>query len=169
MLAAVGRLAFSVQALDMKLDQVLDLLQPGQVERLVFSAVLDGVLLEDITMATLSDSQRMLVTIAPVDKKGKPALLDGPATWAGSDDTVFTVTVGTLDPAGNIVPAPAGDPGLSAVIEGVSAGSGRVTVTGDANMDPAGTTAITGVLDITVTPGEAVTINITAAAPVDVP
>lgn len=58
--------------------------------------------------------------------------------------------------------------GLKAVLEGVSEGLCRVTVTGDARLGDE-TKAITGVLEVSVTPGEAITVVIDSGTPVEIP
>jgi hypothetical protein len=151
-------------AIDEKLDRILALLEPAPASAFVFTATLENQITEGVTMLELSDSQRATLTIKPVDKKGKPALLDGAVTWATSDGTVCSVTPGMLDANGDVVQDPSG---LSAVLEGIAPGSGRVTVTGDAAIGET-VKPITGVLDITVVAGEAISVEIEAGAPVEV-
>jgi hypothetical protein len=122
-----------------------------RAERLVFTAYFEnGSTLIEVTNMDLRDDQKVLLTITPVDVKGKPASLDGVPVWAGSDDTVVTIV-------------PASD-GLSAVASGVSPGSARVVVTADADLG-SGVTPLTGSLDFTITGGQAVALTITAAPP----
>lgn len=162
----LSQLSQAVQDANAKLDQILDLLLIGGADHFVFTVQVEGQ--EPITGATnvtFTDNQRAQLTIQPLDKKGKPASLDGVPVWASSDETVVTVELGVLNPDGTITPDATG---LQAVAEAVVPGSARISVTGDADLGP-GTAPITGVLDVSVTPGQATVINITAGAPVDAP
>ncbi len=133
------------------LELIIDTLIPGPAVRLVFTAHLDdGTTLNEVTQMDLRDDQKVLLTIAPVDAKGKPALLDGAPVWASSDETVVVVV--------------AASDGLSAVASGVSPGTGRVVVTADADLG-SGVTPLTGSLDFNITAGQATAITITAAPP----
>jgi len=135
------------------LAQILDILEPGPAVKLEITAFLeDGTILNGVTQMDLRDDQQVALTIQPVDKKGKPALVDGVPVWAGSDDTVITVT--------------AASDGMSAVVVGVAPGTARVVVTADADLG-SGVTDLTGTLDFNVTGGSAVTLNITAGTPTD--
>lgn len=103
----------------------------------------------------LTDSQDCVLTIAPVDKKGNPAPIDGVPEWFSSNTDVLTIT-------------PAAD-GLSATASAVGAlGDATVNVNADADMG-AGTTAITGTIDITVEAGAATTVAITPSTPTEQP
>lgn len=136
-----------------QLEQVLDLLTQGTADHLIISAHLeDGTTLKDITHMDMRDDQQVQLTIQPVDKKGKPALVDGVPVWAGSDDTVILVT--------------AAADGMSANVVGVAPGTARVVVTADADLGT-GVTNITGTLDFNITGGAAATVTITAGTPVD--
>lgn len=140
----------AIQSVSGKLDQVLDLLVSGPAVEIIFTATLEGVTTEGVTQMNMTDSQKVDLTIQPVDAKGKPALLDGVPTWASSDETVVTV-VAAAD-------------GLSATVSAVAMGSARVVVTGDADLGT-GVTPITGTLDFTITAGQAISINVTAGTP----
>lgn len=129
--------------------------EPNQAMELTFTAWLEGVprtLTKENNKMDMRDDQMVVLTIQPLDKKGKPATVDGAPTWAGSDDTVVTVT-----------PAP---DGLSATVVGVAPGAGRVVVTADADLG-AGVTPLTGTLDFTITGGSAASLSITAGDPTD--
>ncbi len=99
----------------------------------------------------LTDSQKVSLSIAPVDAAGQPAPVDGVPAWASSDDTVLTVA--------------ASSDGLAcdAVTTG-KLGTATVSVTADADMG-AGSTEIVGTLDIQVNAGPAVSLGITAGEP----
>src|SRR4051794_31467381 len=77
---------------------------------------------KEIIMAlTITDTQTDTLTLAPKDRRGNPASLDGTPTWTSSDPGVLTVT-------------PAAD-GMSAEISAVGPlGSATVTVTADADL-----------------------------------
>ena len=150
-LKALQSLQEGQQAIAAQLVQISDTLIPGPAVALVLTAHLDdGTFLNEVTQMDLRDDQKVLLTIAPVDVKGKPALIDGVPVWAGSDDTVVTIV--------------AASDGLSAVATGVSTGTARVVVTADADLG-SGVTPITGSLDFTITGGSAATIAITAGTP----
>ena len=138
-----------------KLQQILDFLTPSPAVGFIFTAIHeDGTTEEGVTKMDLRDDQQVDLSISPVDKKGKPALVDGAPVWASSDETVITVS--------------AAADGMSATVVGVAPGSARVSVTADADLGE-GTTSITGTLDFNVTAGAAASLNITAGTPVDQP
>ena len=134
------------------LDEIKDILVPGPAVKIIFTADLDGTIQTGVEHMTLRDDQQVGLSIKIVDKKGNPAQVDGAPVWAGSDDTVITVT--------------AAADGMSAVVVGVAPGSARVVVTADADLG-AGTTDLTGTLDFDVTAGGAVAITITPGTPTD--
>ncbi len=152
-LEKLQNIEFRLDSQDELLEQILAILSPGPAVTLEITAILpDGTIQRGITTMTMRDDQQVTLTITPKDKKGKPAQLDGIPVWASSDETVVTV-VAAAD-------------GLSAVAAGVAPGSGRVTVTGDADLG-SGVTPITGVLDVSITGGAAATIDIAAGTPAD--
>lgn len=91
---------------------------------------------------TLTADQKVTLSVAPVDKYGNPASLDGNPSWTVSDSAILTVT-------------PATD-GLSAVVEAVGPiGTAiQVTVSADADLGE-GVRTITSVLEVNVVGGEA--------------
>ncbi len=133
------------------LEQIIEILTPGPAVKLIFTSISeDGTTIEGVTMGTLRDDQKQRLSINPVDAKGKPALLDGVPTWAGSDDTVVTVE--------------AAPDGLSAMVTGVTPGTARVVVTADADLG-SGVTPLTGFVEYTITGGTAVALTITEDPP----
>lgn len=102
---------------------------------------------------TLTDSQQATLSIAPTDRKGKPAQVEG-VTWTSSDNTKVTVE-----------PAP---DGLSAVIKAQDIGTAQVSVGADAQLGD-GVTALTGLLNVEVVAGAAVSLGIAAGAPTEQP
>jgi hypothetical protein len=96
------------------------------------------------------------VVLTITNSAGNPAPVDGVPVWASSDPTVISVT-----------PNP---DGMSALIDTVAPGVGRVTVTADADTG-AGVVTLTGVTeDINVTQGtsgQATLMTLELGAPVD--
>lgn len=106
-------------------------------------------------MLILTDTQQVDLTVAFLDKANNPAPVDGVPVWSSSDDTVLTVT--------------AGADGLSATaVTTGKLGQAQVSVTADADLG-AGTTSISGVLDVSVQAGAAVVANIAAGTPTEKP
>lgn len=102
-------------------------------------------------MLTLTDSQKVGLAIQPVDARGNPAPVDGAPQWSVSDEALLRLDV-ALD-------------GLSAELYAVGPlGNAQVTVAADADLG-AGVTTIQGVLDVTVTGGQAVSLAIAAGVP----
>lgn len=151
---ALSTQALAIQDLSAKLDQILNLLTFPKADHFIFSVTLEGQTTTGVTSTMLTDSQKETLSIAPADKKGFPATLDGVPVWASSDETIATV-----DASGDAT-------GLTAVLSGVRPGSCTVTVTGDADLG-SGVTPIVGTLSVSVTAGQATTINITEGPPTD--
>lgn len=101
---------------------------------------------KEITMLTMSASQKCTVSIKPVDKKGNPAPVDGIPVW-------------DVSATGTVTLAPAAD-GMSCDVLGAAPGTVQVNVTADADLG-AGVTTITGTLDVQITPDQAVGFAIT--------
>ncbi len=122
--------------------------------RIVFyKATIDhfNVVTGDIKMLILTDTQEVDLAIKPVDKKGLPAQLDGMPIWVTSNVAICTVI-------------PAAD-GLSAVVKAAAAiGDVQISVAADADLG-SGVTTITGVLDISVVAGQAVSMDVVAGQP----
>ncbi len=105
----------------------------------------------DRIMLTLTDSQKVGLSIQPVDAKGNPAPVDGAPQWAVSDEALLTLQVA--------------DDGLSAELFAAGPlGNAQVTVSADADLG-AGVTTIQGILDVTVVGGQAVSLAIAAGTP----
>ena len=99
----------------------------------------------------LTDSQKVVFSITPVDAHGHAARVDGIPSWSVSDPAVGTITVSA--------------DGLSAEFLASAPGMVQVSVQADADLG-AGVRTIAGTLDIQVEPGEAVGLTITAGAPI---
>lgn len=149
---AILKLQSGQDAILKRLDDIEDILTPGPAVQIIFTANLEGSVQTGVTKMDIRDDQQVALTISIVDKKGKPAQVDGVPAWAGSDDTVITVT--------------AAADGMSANVVGVAPGSARVVVTADADLGT-GTTDLTGTLDFNVLAGGAVSISIAAGTPTD--
>ena len=96
---------------------------------------------------SMSTTQEFTASIAPADKRGKPAPVDGVPTWATSDASIVSVT-------------PAAD-GMSAVVAAQGVGDYTVTVSADADLG-AGVVTIVGSDTGSVSLGQATAITITA-------
>src|ERR1035437_5346158 len=156
-LTALQSLGEDLTVIAGQLAQISNTLIPGPAVKLVFTAHLDdGTILEGVTMQTLRDDQKVLLTIQPLDGKGKPAALDGVPVWSSSDETQVLVV--------------AASDGLSAVASGVAPPSDptaplpRIVVTADADLG-SGSTPITGSLDFTITARSAGTIALPGGTP----
>lgn len=115
---------------------------PGPAVRVVFTGPDD----EELTMLTIkaTDAPRTL-RLAFKDAEGNPATIDGVPVWNPIDPAL-----GTLTPAAD---------GLTAEFNPGSPSSGQISVTCDADLGE-GVKEITGLLDVVVLPGEAVTVEI---------
>lgn len=103
----------------------------------------------------LTDVQEARATIAPQDRAGNAAPVDGVPTWESSDTSVLTVN-------------PDSD-GLSADVVTVGPlGKATVTVTADADLGE-GKTSVTGTLDVEIIASEASSLNVSVGTPTDRP
>lgn len=100
----------------------------------------------------LSSTQQVEVHISPVDAKGHSAPVDGVPLWDTSNPGVAEV-VPTSD-------------GLGALIVAQGPGMTQVSVSVDTRMGEA-VNLITGALDVTVTPAEAVAVAIVPGTPTE--
>jgi len=98
-------------------------------------------------MLLLTTTQKATLSLDPRDAKGNPAPLDGVPSW-----TVADASVATLDVSPD---------GLFATINAAAVGATQVNVTADARIGP-DVREISGVLDVQVSPAEAVTLGISA-------
>ncbi len=135
-----------------KLDQILEILNPTPPNKILFNATFDdGTTKENIVALTMTADQKCRLTLViknPVT--GKPAPVDGVPVWASSDDTVSTVE-------------PDVD-GMAAWCVGVIQGTNRITAQADADLGE-GVTNISGLLDVTITPGALPVMEIQAGTP----
>lgn len=147
------------------LAKIIDLLEVGEAVYARFTVTLEGQTTIGVQMLQLTDSQQAALAVEFFDKKDRPTTVDGAPVWTSSDDTVATVTPGTLDETGAIVPDTTG---VNAVVVAVGPGSAQITNTADADLSP-NVRNVINTLDVTVSPGEAVRSNIKTAAPVEQP
>lgn len=103
-----------------------------------------------VTHMVLTDSQKVVLSISPVDKKGKVARVDGIPVWMSSDLLVL-----------DVVAAP---DGMSAVATSLDLGHAQVSVMADADLGE-GVTLLTGVEEVDVVAGQAVALAISAGVP----
>jgi hypothetical protein len=110
---------------------------------------------EEALMASvqLTDVQEARATIAPQDRAGNPASVDGVPTWESSDTSVITVS-------------PTED-GLTAdVVTTGTLGTATVTVTADADLGE-GVTSLTGTLEVEVIASQAADLNVSVGTPTE--
>lgn len=100
----------------------------------------------------LKATQKVVVGISFKDAEGNAATIDGVPTWGVSDPAV-----GELEVAAD---------GLSATLRAGSPSVGTVNVSVDADLGD-GVKTITGQLDVTVVPGDAVVVEVVAGQPED--
>jgi hypothetical protein len=98
----------------------------------------------------LTDTQKVTLSIQPVDAKGFPAKVDGVPVWSVSDGSVANL-VAAAD-------------GLSCEVFAGFPGTAQVVVEADADLG-AGVTPLTGTLDLIVEAGAAVSLVVTAGVP----
>jgi hypothetical protein len=104
---------------------------------------------------TLTATQFSKLSIAPKDRKGNPAKLDGVPEWATDNSEILTIT-------------PSAD-GLSCDVTAVGMiGTANVQVTGDADVG-SGVTPIIGTLEVEVIAGNAITVDIDPGTPTEQP
>lgn len=102
----------------------------------------------------MTATQQFTASIAPKDRKGRPAQVDGTPSWAVSDETIIQVV-----PAAN---------GMSAIVVAQGPGTANLNVNADADLGN-GVEPLIGTMEVTVTPGKATVIEITAAQPEEQP
>ena len=148
----------TLQDIEALLVRVLEDLEPQPAARIRIDKLHeDGTLEEDIMADTIRDDQIITYPVSAVDKKGKPALLDGVPTATSSDETVLTAAVGGDATAG-----------FTLIVTGVAPGSARAIITGDGDLG-SGVTPVTGIADITVTGGGAATFTLGPGVVTDQP
>lgn len=99
---------------------------------------------------TITDSQRFTATIYAVDARGNPASLDGPVIWEVSDTALLTLNVSA--------------DGVATVSATGPVGTGQLRVSADADLGE-GVRTLTGILDVSVIAGEAVSLVISPSIP----
>lgn len=121
--------------------------------RIVFNAVLDGKLYLGVENMILTSTQKVELSIQPVDAKGNPAVVDGEPVWATSNPDVVSLEVA--------------EGGMSCTAVAVGpVGTAQVAVTADADLGE-GVAHITGLLDLEVMAGAAVNLQISAGIPTE--
>ncbi len=102
----------------------------------------------------MTATQQCLLTMQPLDSKGNVAPIDGVPEWAVSNPGVCFIQ-------------PAAD-GITALVVAIAVGDTQVSATADADLGQ-GTRNITGVLDVSIRPAEAVSLGIVAGTPEEQP
>lgn len=101
---------------------------------------------------TLTNAQKVHITLTPMDAQGNPAPVDGVPIWALSDPSFVTLEIA--------------EDGMSAwAITIGPVGTCRLNVSADADLGE-GIVTIAGDLDIEVTASQAVSLGINTDAPV---
>jgi hypothetical protein len=109
-----------------------------------------------LTMSLIiADDQQVGLSIAPKDKKGNAAKIDGIPVWESSDSAILEVTASAES--------------LSATVVAVGPlGTAQISCRADADLG-AGVVELIGTLDIEVIGGQATTLGIIAGSPVPQP
>lgn len=103
----------------------------------------------------LKDTQRVSISVSPLDAKENPAKIDGAPSW-----TVVGPAIVTLAPS---------DDGLTCVATTTGAlGTTQIAVSADADVGE-GVQIISGLLDVEVVGGIAVNLSVTAGVPEEIP
>jgi hypothetical protein len=146
-IAAHGGATGIVERLDRQealLKDILAVLTLPPAAKVIFTIRLGGNITEGATKVKIKDNQEFDVAVAFQDSVGNPATVEGAPTWTSDNETVLTLT-------------PSAD-GLSAVVSAAGpVGTAQISVSADADLG-AGTTTITGVLDVEVIAGDAALI-----------
>ena len=108
-----------------------------------------------ITMLKMTYTQQVALSLQPVDAAGNPAEIDGEATWDLANPAVGSINVDPTD-------------SLMATFVASEPGTTQVNVSADADLG-SGTTTITGLLDVEVLAGQAVSLEVTAGTPEEQP
>jgi len=118
--------------------------------RIRFDVTIDGVSAQDIKMLILPVDHTAIASITPVDAKGNPAPVEAAPSWASSNPEMLTVTPRADDGSGVYKAdlAPVG-----------ALGTCQVNVSADADLGT-GVTTITGILDVSLSAGQAVGFTI---------
>lgn len=105
-------------------------------------------------MITMVIGYKLPMHILPVDAAGNPARVDGVPTWALSDGVYGTLTVDVDGLGATFVPA-----GILGAVQ--------IRVDADADLGE-GVRTLTGLLDVQIEAGEAVSLSITTDPPVPI-
>lgn len=100
--------------------------------------------------ATLSNEQKLPISVTPLTALGNTAKVDGAPLWSSSNINVCTLVI-----------AP---DGMSAVVNGVGPGTSTITVTADADLTSA-VSQISSSIVVTVSAALATTLQFTVGAP----
>lgn len=136
--------------------KILENTRPKPTLHAVFQVTLpDGSVIERVTSVEMKIQQQFQCTVAFEDAAGNPATVDDPPEWSADPADILT-----LEPDAN---------GLTVLVKsGTKAGSAQLLCKADADLG-AGVTEITGMLAVTVLPGDAVTITLNPGQVEDTP
>ena len=102
-------------------------------------------------LITITNEQKVQVTLAPTTAAGNPAILDGAPVWAVASGDA------TLEVAAD---------GLSAfLVSGAADVTSQITVTADADLG-AGVTTLTDVIDLAVVAAQASALGLVTGTPI---
>jgi len=158
---AAAELVVQQQRLSVERDILYTLRYGAPAVSLVITATIEGqpsLKGKGHLMVTLKDNQKVPLSISAVDAKGNAApVQDGSVVFTSSDPALLTVGPDP-DDAGNQ---------LKAVATAVGPlGAAQVTVTADADLGD-GVTTLTGLVDVEIVAGQAVSLAVAAGVPVD--
>jgi hypothetical protein len=132
--------------INFKLGGTLEIEEPDQSGVIITLRYDDGFTVtakgEDMSY-TLANDHMVQVQITYVDAKGNPAAVDGPVSWASSNEQVLTVQVDPIDST------------FATVMPANLLSQAQVVATADADLG-AGVKTIITTMDVTVVAGEAV-------------
>lgn len=139
--------------LNQNLGSIIDLLTPQKAVKFNFYVVDEGGIQRKVKEMFLQVTKNLPLTVAPVDKFGNAAKVDGSPAWAVTDESLAELEV-------------AAD-GLSAVLKPKGPmGAFKVQVKADADLGE-GVKEVLGELDVELTAGDAVNVTIAASEPVE--
>lgn len=151
--ASVKKLEEELAAMAVLLNEILIAITPSPAVRLRVDVVLEGVIQIGVESVTITDTQKFTVSVAPLDGKGNPAVLDGPVSFTADNPALVTITPGA--------------DGLSAEVLAVGPlGSTQITISGDADLG-AGVETITATLQVDVIAGKAASFAVNTSEAVE--
>lgn len=136
--------------------KILEAVVPSPATSIRMLITMDGKFVQEGTLPMsqiITATQKFLASVSFVDAKGNPAVVEGAPVFAASDPAILSI-VATASP--NAVEVLAVGP----------VGTAQVSVTADADLGE-GIKPVIGLLDVQVVAGEAVSVAISAGAPIE--